>query len=160
MASYLDLNYSSWREDLERYRIDVLDESEVLSIARQPNILPVTSCSLGKGFKGTPSQLYTGVHNVRFYKWCDFNELKYGVLSDLYGLVLWDEVKDLYDVHPSKLDKQGFRKLASKIGFKMESIDCDKFLFFGLPPVSCRPYFYMMIITGFKIFYTTKLPKE
>lgn len=160
MGSYLDISYSTWREDLERYKIRVLSENEVLSKAMEPNVLPVTSCSAGKGVKGTPIKLYTGIWNLRFYKWCIDNELDYGVLSDLYGLLLWNEVAEPYDVHPSSLDKQGFRRVASKIGFKMESIDRNQFLFFGLPPVSCRPYFYMMIITGMKIFYTTKLPKE
>ena len=160
MASYLDIGYHSWREDLARYRIQVLQEYEVLDRVRNPKVLPVTSCSVGKGVKGTPSQLYTGKSNIRFYEWCDYHKMEYGVLSDLYGLLMWNETAEPYDVHPSSLDKQGFRRVASKIYFKMESINRSQFLYYGIPPVNCRPYFYMMIITGLKIFYTTKLPKE
>lgn len=158
--SYLELNFKTWREDLERYKIRILEDYEVLGKAKESNVLPVTSCSAGKGVNGVPSQLYTGKSNIRFYSWCEDNLLEYGVLSDRYGLLLWNEEAEVYDVHPSSLTKQKFRKLGSEIYFKMESISCDQFLFFGLPPVSCRPYFKMMLVAGMKIFYTTKLPKE
>lgn len=161
--SYMTLGFKTWREDLKRYNIRVLEDYEVLGKAKESNVLPITHCSATKGNKGekaVPRDFYVSAPNMRFYNWCDHHTLEYGVLSDVYGLHLWNEEESFYDVHPSSLDKKQFRQLASKIYFKMESINCNEFLYHGLPPVRCRPYFYMMIITGMKIFYTTKLPKE
>jgi hypothetical protein len=98
------------------------------------------------------------MQNLRFYKRCEELKIPYGVLSDKYGLHLHDEELSFYDIHPDTLSKQDFRKLGSKIYFKMESLGCDSFLFFNPSPVPSRPYFRMMITTGFKIYYTTKLP--
>lgn len=157
------MNFKTWREDLERYKITVLEDWEVLVKAKEPNVLPVTHCSVTKGTHGdkaVPKNFYISGPNLRFYNWCEDHSLEYGVLSDMYGLHLWNEEEKFYDVHPSSLSKQQYRQLASRIYFKMEAIQCDEFLYHGLPPMRCRPYFYMMIITGMKIFYTTKLPKE
>lgn len=161
MASVMRLGFHTWREDLARYKIQVLSEHDVIDKARELTVLPVCNCSAAKGVEeAIPRLLYTGQHSLRFYNWCESLDLKYGVLSDLYGLLLWNEKAKSYDIHPSSLTKQKYRKLASKIFFKMESIGCNQFLYYGIPPVSCRPYFYMMIVTGLPIFYTTKLPKE
>lgn len=156
----MKIGFKSWRHDLKRYRIDVLTEDRVLQVAREPSVLPVTNCTRSKGIAGIPKNLYNTAQNHRFYSWCEDLDLKYGVISDYYGLLMCDEEGELYDVAPGKLSDKDKRQIASKIYFKMESIDKSEFLFFGLPPVKLRPYFKLMIITGMKIYYTTKLPRE
>jgi len=153
----------TWREDLARYKIVILEESEVIKKARSSGVLSVTNCSRTKGElsdKKVPKEFYVSSLNLRFYRWCEKIKVPYGVLSDMYGLHLWNEEKEYYDVHPSKLNSFQFRKLGSLIYYKMESIKCNQLLYYGLPPVTCTPYFRMMIVAGFPIFYTTKLPKE
>jgi len=163
MGSVMRLGFKTWREDLSRYKIRVLNEHDVISKARESKVLPVCNCSATKGKElesAVPRDFYVSAHNRRFYSWCEGLGLKYGVLSDLYGLHLWNEKEKFYDIHPSTLTRQQYRKLASKIYFKMELVGCNEFLYYGIPPVMCRPYFYMMIVTGLSICYTTKLPKE
>lgn len=75
------------------------------------NALWTTSCSKTKSGRknGLPEQFYKGRYNELFYRYMNKFNLKYGILSDKYGIHMYNEKLDYYNIHPSKLtinDKQ------------------------------------------------------
>ncbi len=153
----------SWREDISRVGIQYMDDPRrVLELVSNHDVLICSRCSRTKGDKtdkAVPKNFYVSKTNLQFYKWCEELNIKYGILSDLYGLHLWDKKKKFYDIHPSSLSQKQFKKLAKKIKKIMCKNRWSTFLYWNASPIMSAPYFYMMLLTGFKIYYITKLPK-
>ena len=106
----MHLWYTTWREDLARYKINILEPSEVIVKAREPNVLVVTNCNATKGISegsAIPKEFYVSKQNLRFYNWCEELDLRYGVISDEYGLFLCNEEKEYYDTIPGSQIKRG-----------------------------------------------------
>jgi len=149
----------NWRDEIACYGIITLDTAEQIRNAMaQYKLLACSRCSKTKTKKtGIPKEFYVSAPNLQFYHWCEIHKLRYGILSDMYGIHMDDEVKEYYDVHPSKLSESDFRKLAVKIKTRMNELGYRGFLYFNSSPIMSSPYFYMMQLTGLKIFYITKL---
>lgn len=149
-----------WRERMERAGIVWLTtQAELADTWKKWNLLPVSRCSAVKGnvSKGTPEQLYRGNQNIRFYQWCKRNRIPYGILSDQYGLVLWNEEREMYDTHPSQVPEEQFVKLAKYTRAVMDRYKRQGFLYHSAPPMTSAPYFHLMLLTGLKVFYLSKL---
>ncbi len=163
----LKINGKTWIEDLKKYGIVYLDLPkdffDILKV-KDFNYLICSRCSKTKGKntgdKIVPKNLYISSQNIRFYQWCENNRFEYGILSDLYGLFMYNEKKEFYDVHPSSLSEDDFITLSEKIKGQMISRGFDTFIYYNSSPLMSIPYFKMMILTGFKIFYITKLFKK
>ncbi|HMB65390.1 MAG TPA: hypothetical protein VKO42_00820 [Patescibacteria group bacterium] len=85
------------------------------------NGIVVSPCSKEKSFcsSGIPKELYKGKTLLRLFSYAKETEIRYGVLSDKYGLVLDDEVVENYDTPPSGKDS---KKLITLINKKIERI--------------------------------------
>lgn len=149
----------NWREEIARYGIVTLDTAEQIKEAMgKYSLLVCSRCSKTKTKKtGIPKEFYVSKPNLQFYRWCEVHHLRYGILSDQYGVHMEDEVKEYYDIHPSTLSESQFRELAAKIRKRTLEQGCHGFLYFNSSPIMSSPYFYMMQLTGLKIFYITKL---
>jgi len=153
----------TWLSDLTSYGIVYLqDKTKISELIIRKNILVCTRCSGIKsgilGEKNLPKNFYTSKLHLNFYRWCESNKLSYAILSDKYGLFLDYEKREFYDLHPSSLLDKDFIVLADGIKNKMAKCGWDSFLFYNRSPVMSIPYFYMMLLTGLKIFFITKLP--
>uniref|UniRef100_A0A6M3IJ24 Uncharacterized protein n=1 Tax=viral metagenome TaxID=1070528 RepID=A0A6M3IJ24_9ZZZZ len=151
----------SWRDDLAANSIIYLhDCHEINCLALSDKIQVCSRCSKTKGGtqQGKPKDFYVGCINLKFYSWCEARNISYAILSDKYGLYLQDEVKDWYDVHPSSLQDEDFKKLGKLIRDKMKSIKKWGFLFYNTSPVMSNPYFKMMMYAGGPIYFITSLP--
>ena len=133
--------------------------NQVRIVATDPTTICVTRCSPMKSGveKGTPEQLYSSKQSVRFFQWCKTNNLEYGILSDKYGLFMFDERREAYDLHPSELTDEGLRRLGLKIRFTMAKRERRVLLFYNPSPVMATPYFKMLLFSGLDTYYTSKL---
>lgn len=159
MIERVKVSGENWREQIAAAGIHYLTSADQIKNAmRQHNLLAVSRCSKTKTRKtGTPKEFYVSKPNLQFYHWCEQHKLRYGILSDEYGLHMDDEVREYYDIHPSTLSEGQFRKLAVKIRTKMNKLGYGGLLCFNSSPIMSSPYFYMMQLTGLKMFYITKL---
>jgi len=157
----IKISGETWLEDIINYGIIYLDNSiSVKNLLKNEKVLPCTRCSKTKGKVGEealPKDFYVSSQNLQFYSWCEKNKLKYGILSDMYGMHFWNEKKKFYDIHPSSLTDDDFERLGKLIREKMITNSFDSFLFWNSSPLMSAPYFYMMKLSGLKIFYITKL---
>jgi hypothetical protein len=85
------------------------------------------------------------------------HSLRYGVLSDKYGLHLDDEKLPYYDVHPSKLNQRNKEELGRLIRDKAIAQGFTAFIFYNPSPLMSVPYFEMLYCSGLDLFYTTRL---
>lgn len=156
------IDWKNWKREIkEEFKIiHVTDLSKIRELNKNGGLI-CTRCSkqkTGTTEKTFPKNLYTGAINLTFYKWCDFFGFKYAILSDLYGLVYFDEKVQRYDKHPSALEEKDFIKLAKTIKKKMKKKKYTSFIFHNTSPIMSKPYFYMMYLTGLPIYFVTKLP--
>lgn len=125
------------------------------------NLLICTGCSAQKKDDGgyyKPSQLYLGAKNVNFYKTMISNKYQFGTLSDLHGLCLEDELYTTYDIHPSKLIDEDFKKLGERIEEKLNNKGYDAVLYYNPSPIMGSPYFKMLShLEELPVYYFTKL---
>lgn len=159
MIERVKISGGKWREQIEAVGIQYLTTAEqIKSAMKKYNLLATSRCSKTKTRKtGIPKEFYVSQANQQFYKWCEIHKLPYGIFSGLYGLHMFDEVKEFYDIHPSALSELQFRKLAVLIKQKMKERGYDGFLYFNSSPIMSSPYFYMMQLTKLKMFYISKL---
>ena len=156
------INGKTLKENLENYGIVYVNNPDIIGdLVYKKDVIVCSRCSKTKGEIGDktiPRNFYISKQNIQFYEWCEKYDIYYAILSDNYGLYLCDEEKEFYDVHPSSLTNEQFVKLAEIIKEKMEDNKWKTFLFWNSSPIMSTPYFYMMKLTGFDIYYITSLP--
>lgn len=123
-------------------------------------VLWVTRCSKIKNARkhGTPKNLYGSPVNQRFYQWAEYRNLRYGILSDKYGLHLDNESLEWYDIHPSQLSEDNKTRLGKEIAKKSKLLKKRIIVFYNPSPLRSVPYFEMLAESGLEIYYTTRLP--
>lgn len=147
---------AKWRAEIrDIWGIVVLE-----SVKRVPqNALWTTRCSRTKNKRtwGRPKDFYVSTINQFFYKWAEEQGVRYGVLSDKYGLHLDDEELEYYDLHPSALTDSDKRRLGELIRRKALEAGFNSIAFYNPSPLMSVPYFEMLHYSELKVFYTTKL---
>ena len=155
------IDWKNWEEEIKEHYgiIHVKSLKEVRELQKNGSLL-CSRCSKQKinvSGKSIPKYLYTGNLNRSFYRWCEFYNFNYAILSDKYGVIYDNEKVERYDKHPSTLEEQDFIKLAQTIKKKMKKGKYKSFTFYNTSPIMSKPYFYMMYLTGFPIYFITKL---
>lgn len=147
---------SNWRNEIrERWGIYVLGQYDLLL----GEALWVTRCSKTKSGvdRGTPKELYVSPVNRHFYRRMEKQGLRYGVLSDKYGLHFDDEELPYYDVHPSDLSQHDKERLGQIIRDKALRQGFTQVIFYSPSPLMSVPYFEMLHHSGLDMLYTTRL---
>jgi hypothetical protein len=147
---------ANWSQEIhERWGIKGLESANSLSEA----ILWTTRCSRTKNgvHCGTPKELYTSPVNRYFYRRMEERDLRYGVLSDKYGLHFDDEKLPCYDIHPSILSQHDKEWLGQLIRDKALAQGFTQIIFYSPSPLMSAPYFEMLHHSSLDVFYTTTL---
>lgn len=147
---------SKWRSEIrERWGIQPLEH---LGLPIK-EALCVTRCSKTKnGIEcGTPKELYISSVTKYFYRLMEEFALPYGVLSDRYGLHMYDEMLEYYDVHPKELTNLDKQALGALIREKARTRGFGVLIFYSPSPLMSVPYFEMLYYSGLSVFYTTAL---
>ena len=160
-------NYSiNWKDAFRKQGITIIPNSESLYslFSSVPFILPCTRCSNIKrnikkeGGESFPKEFYRSKPNISFYKWCAHNELlSYGIISDLYGIVFWNEKIKYYDKAPNELNNRDFKILGRKIKDKVIKKGFTSLLFWYTSPILSYPYLKMILYSGLPLYYINTL---
>jgi hypothetical protein len=146
---------SAWKEQIRDYW--GIQHFESVNISKSI-YLWVTRCSKTKKANGGfPSQLYLSSLNQHFYKFVQARKLRYGILSDKYGLHLDREWLPSYDIHPSTLADEEKKILGRLIREKALNNGFTQIIFYNNSPLMSVPYFQMLYYSGLSTFYTTNL---
>jgi hypothetical protein len=150
---------ANWRWEIrERWGIEVLENADSLPEA----VMWTTRCSKTKNGvdRGRPKDLYVSPINRYFYRWAEKEGVRYGVLSDKYGLHLDTEELDYYDVHPSGLDSDDKVALGRLIRQKLECMGIVCIVFYSPSPLMSIPYFEMLYHSELETIFTTRLRRK
>lgn len=123
------------------------------------DVIWTTSCSKTKSSKkkGIPKDFYQGRYNHLFYKYIEKYDLKYGIISDKYGIHMYDENLDFYDIHPKELTNKDKKKLGLKIRKKINEYGYEKLVFYYPSPLLSHPYFEMLWYSKIPTYYISKI---
>jgi hypothetical protein len=148
-------NSKDWKRYIEReYKFKYITQAGDIPA----DALWATSCSKTKKIaRGFPKQLYNGRYNQLFYKYMDAYGLEYGVLSDKYGIHLYDECLDYYDVHPSELNIRDKQKLGEMVRKKLRKYGFKKITFYHPSPLRSKPYFHILWFSRLPVYYITNI---
>jgi len=118
-----------------------------------------TSCSKTKltGNKGYPTDFYIGRYNLLFYRYMAKYDLKFGVISDKYGMHMFDESLKYYDIHPSMLTPEDKAKLGKKIRKKIKKYGFKEIVFYYPSPLQSKPYFDILWLSRLPVHYISKI---
>ncbi len=118
-----------------------------------------TSCSKTKTSpkKRIPKNFYQGRYNKLFYKYAEKFNLKYGILSDKYGIHMYNEKLEFYDIHPKELSNKNKKELGLKIRKKINKYGFKNIIFYYPSPLLSHPYFEMLWYSKIPIYYITKI---
>lgn len=118
-----------------------------------------TSCSKTKKSrkKGIPQNFYQGRYNKLFYKYAHKYDLEYGVISDKYGIHMYNEKLEFYDIHPKELTDKDKKELGLKIREKITKYGFKKLIYYYPSPLLSYPYFEMLWYSKIPIYYITKI---
>jgi len=147
---------ANWKTEIQdRWGIQVLESIE----CAPQEALWTTRCSKTKrGVAcGRPKDLYVSPVNKFFYRWTEAQGVRYGVLSDKYGLHLDEEELEYYDLHPSALTVSDKQRLGELIRQKASEAGFDSVVFYSPSPLMSVPYFEMLFYSELEIFHTTRL---
>ena len=148
-------NTKEWKNVIEKeYKFHYITEyTDIL-----PSSLLVTSCSKTKLVKkGYPKDLYHGKINKLFYKFVENNNLDYGIISDKYGLHMFDENLPYYDIHPSSLSYAQKKDLGAKIREKIKNYGYKDIIFYYPSPLLSKPYFEMLWYSKLSVYYLSTI---
>jgi hypothetical protein len=146
----------NWRQEiLKRWGIKSLENADGWPEA----VLWTTRCSKTKNGvrRGLPKDLYVSSVNKYFYVYMEERGLRYGVLSDKYGLHFDDEELLYYDIHPSELNQHEKKQLGQIIRHKALARGFTQIAFYSPSPLMSVPYFEMLHHSGLGLFYATNL---
>lgn len=159
--SKFQLRPKFWVQDLvEVFNITPILNSNDLKNVMKLNPLWTSRCSKQKSDKTknmTPSEFYVGPTNLQFYDYMNKNNLRYGIISDYYGLLYDNDKIDYYDVHPSEIDDKIKQALGKVIQDKAQKEGYNEIIFFNSSPVMSKPYFEMLHYSNLDIYYVTSL---
>lgn len=158
-----NINWKLWKNEIkEKFNIEYIDNLQ--NIVFNDDIILITRCSKIKNksvIKEIPKNFYLSDLNKKFYIFCETNYLKYGILSDKYGIHFFDEKLNYYDIHPSSLTNDDFIKLGFTIRRKLLERNINKVIFYNDSPILSFPYFKMLFFANLnKVYFITKLKKE
>lgn len=152
----------SSNKDVEKYGIKHIDSFSNMLFDK--NILWSSRCSKTKGKDldiAIPKDFYISPLNLLFYRYMKKYGLRYGIISDMYGLHYDDEYLRFYDVHPSTLTIDDKKRLGEIIGKKMLQRNYSKIIFYNTSPKLSIPYFEMLLYAkeyyGIEILFITKI---
>lgn len=118
-----------------------------------------TRCSKTKTVPmGTPEQLYVSSSNLYFYQFARAAGLRFGIVSDKYGMHFDDEPLPYYDIHPGQLHADDKRQLGAIVGEKVSARGYSELVFYNASPLMSVPYFEILSFSGLSLYYTTRLP--
>ena len=155
IIQYSQSNIRNWRQYLSSFGIDVVSEFSLTKVT--DDILMLCNCSNSKSITDnvTPIQLYQGVDVRRFTKLCSTYNIPYGVLSDLYGILYFDEKVKKYDLSPTNVDRP---KLAITISEQLKIRNYTIIVYYCPTPSRAFTYLdFLVRIPDIKIVYTTKI---
>jgi hypothetical protein len=144
-----------WREEILKYwgvthvSIDTIDTSNHIWTSRCARTKLVR--------KGKPRELYRSDLLDEFYRFVESKRVRYGIVSDAYGLHMDEEVLPYYDVHPSALSASDKRKLGEAVGCKAALAGFRSLVFFAHSPLMSRPYFEILACSELQILFVTTL---
>ena len=154
-------------KDKAYYKEEILNRFNVKwiesKIPYDNTCLLVTRCSGTKTNKVQdkyyPKELYQGLVPQLFFKKMDVEKLRYGVLSDLHGIVWDDEQIANYDMPPQAVTDEGFVKLGEIIHNKvLEKYPLVKKIFFyNTSVIMSYPYFKMLKASQYDCYYFSNL---
>ena len=147
-----------WQEEiLQRWRI----RHVAMEALRPGDHLWTSRCARTKDLpEGTPRDLYRSDLLEEFYGFTERNGLRYGIVSDRYGLHLDDEVLPYYDVHPSMLSGADKRDLGAVVKRKTLAAGYGSIVFFAHSPLMSRPYFEILDHAEINVFFVTTLRSQ
>ena len=117
-----------------------------------------TRCSRTKPVpQGFPHEMYLSPITNAFFRFVHKHGLRYGVLSDRYGLHLDIERLPYYDVHPSELSDADKQALGLAIRRKVEQLGFDRIVFYNVSPLMSVPYFEMLFYSGLPTYFIRSL---
>jgi len=150
-------NNSTWKEHLApNYGIQLIEVVEdIPDQLKGDNVLWSSRCSRTKtGLdQALPKDFYVSAINLKFYEMMHRNNLRYGILSDKYGIHMDDEFLDYYDIHPSELTGERKRELGLMIGEKVRNYGYEELIFYNTSPLQSRPYFEMLWWSELKVHF-------
>jgi hypothetical protein len=148
----------SWRDNILRdwgIRHTVVESLEV------HDHLWTSRCSRTKNVPaGKPRDLYQSNVLEEFYDFARLSGIRYGIVSDLYGLHMDDEILPHYDVHPSMLSRTEKRKLGAIVGEKATAAGYRSLVFFAHSPLMSKPYFEILSSSGVEVLFVTTLRRK
>lgn len=151
----------TWPEYAEKnYGIQLIQHAhEIPDQLDGDNVLWTSRCSKTKTDKQTaiPKDFYIGSINLAFYERMELHGLRYGIISDFYGLVMDNETIDSYDLHPTALSAEEKKQLGAVIREKTLAQGYDELVFYNSSPLMSRPYFEMLYWSGLPIYFISKL---
>lgn len=156
----IQLRPKYWKEDLtNNFKITHIDTSTELSELLKEPILWTSRCSKTKTDtdRALPRDFYVGPLNLLFYEYMEKFKYKYGIISDFYGMIYYDEYVDNYDVHPSALNDEQKVQLGQVIANRAKERGYNKVIFFNTSPVMSRPYFEMLHYSGLDVYYISNI---
>lgn len=149
---------SNWKVEIKQ----LWSVSAVQDLSDVPEgVLWTSRCSrTKKRRRGRPHELYVSPLNRHFYAFARNHGLRYGILSDKYGLHMDDERLSYYDVSPSDLRLEEKRALGVMIHEKATELGFEGIVFYNNAPLMSVPYFQMLCFSGMPSFFLTRLPKQ
>jgi hypothetical protein len=147
---------SNWKQEIfDLWGIRLLREIE----CKSETLLWTTRCCRTKrdGALGRPREFYASPIVLFFCRLMEQARLRYGVLSDRYGLHLDSEELEWYDIHPASLCVEDKERLGKLIRQKALLMGFDSIVFYSNTPLMSMPYFEMLYYSGLSTWYTTKL---
>lgn len=144
-----------WHRQLqERWGIRTLTQDD----EAPSGALWVSRCAATKRIEcGTPRVLYQSPLLDFFVRRVESANVRYAIISDLYGLHFDDESLAWYDLHPSSLSAARKRWLGQVIREKALCRGYCTILFYNGSPVRSVPYFEMLGASRLEVWYTTRL---
>lgn len=146
-----------WRESLEKdFGFTYISSRKKLP--DPDSVIWTTSCSKTKKTQrlGRPRDFYNGRYHNRFYEYVENNNLTYGILSDKYGIHMFDEELRYYDIHPQELTLEQKEELGKFINRKAKRYGFDEIIFYYPSPLMSKPYFEILWFSNLKVYYMTK----
>ena len=156
IIQYSHSNISNWRQYLTSFGIEVVSEFSLTKVT--DDILMICNCSNSKSSIDddlTPAQLYQGVTVRRFCKMCSKYRITYAILSDMHGILYFDEKVKKYDMTPTNVNRP---KLAAKISEQLKIRNYTIIVYYCPAPSRAFTYLdFLVRIPDIKIIYTTKI---
>ena len=125
-------------------------------------VIFLTGCSKLKSdlAKGISKEIYVSKKNQSLYSFCEKNNLKYGTLSDKYGLVKANQIIQNYELAPENITREQKEYLKIQIEKQLAEEKIDTIYFFGPRLLQSFTYLYLLKDYPAKKFLITTLKKK